>query len=130
MTNEELAKHWGVSLAEVKRISDYMNANYYFAIAQNRETKLWHGVMYKMHESPSGCRTPHLWVSSKKGFKTEREAVEDWNKLTDIIFCKANPILEGVPVDAVKAIQKLEMPAVVPHKKHEPRVFPVRGPRD
>ena len=40
MTNEELAKHWGVSLAEVKRISDYMNQNYYFAVGQNKETKL------------------------------------------------------------------------------------------
>ena len=130
MTNEELAKHWGVSLQEVKRISDYMNQNYYFALAQHKETHLWHGVMYKMHTSPSGNRTPHLWVSSTKGFRTEREAVDDWNKRTDTMICKANPALENVPVDAFKAIQKLEMPAVIPHRQHEPRIFPTRRVRD
>ena len=111
-------------------ISDYMNHRYYFALAQHKETHLWHGVMYKFHESPSGCRTPHLWTSSTKGFKTEREAVEDWNKLTDTMVCGLNPVLEGVPVDAYKAIQKLEMPATVPHRQHEPKVFPTCRVRD
>ena len=126
MTNEELAKHWGVSLAEVKRISDYMNQNYYFAVGQNKETKLWHGLMYKMHTSPSGNRTPHLKTSSTQGFETIREAVTNWNQMADNMICKTNPVFEGVPVDAYKAIQKLEMPAVVPHRKHEPRVFSTR----
>ena len=130
MTNEELAKHWGISLEEVKRISDFMNANYFFALAQNKETKLWHGVMYKMHESPSGNRTPHLWTSSTKGFKTEREAAEDWNKLSDRIAQKSNPILFGIPVDAYKAIKKLELPTAKSHRTHEPRIFPIRGPRE
>jgi len=127
MTNEELAKHWDVSLEEVRRISDYMNHNYYFALAQHKETHLWHGVMYRFHTSPSGNRTPHLWTSSTKGFKTTREAVENWNKLTDDMVCGLNPALEGVPVDAYKAIKKLEMPAIVPHKQHAPRVFPARA---
>ena len=130
MTDEELAKHWGVSLKEVKRISDYMNDNFYFALAQHKKTHLWHGVMYRMHVSPSGNRTPHLWTSAKEGQKTKREAIEYWNKLADTMICKANPILEDVPVDAFKAIKKLELPSVVPHKKHEPCVFPVRGPRE
>ena len=126
MTNEELAKHWGVSLKEVNRISDYMNNNYYFALAQHKETKLWHGVMYKMHTSPRGSRMPHLWTSSAKGFKTKREAVNNWNALADTMVCKSNPVLEDVPVDAFKAIKKLEMPAVVSRKQHEARVFPLR----
>ena len=127
MTNEELAKHWGVSLVEVKRVSDYMNHTYHFALAQHKETKLWHGVMYKMHTSPSGCRTPHLWVSSQKGFRTQREAAEDWNKRTDTMICKSNPILEDVPVDAYKAIQKLEVAPSIPHKTHANRIFPARS---
>lgn len=126
MTNEELAKHWGVSLAEVKRISDYMNQNYYFAVGQNKETGLWHGIMYKMHTSPSGWRTPLRKASSTMGFKMVREAVENWNKMADNMICKTNPVFEGVPMDAYKAIQKLEMPATIPHRQHEPRVFSTR----
>ena len=126
MTDEKLAQHWNISLAEVKRISDYMNANYYFAVVQNKETKLWHGVMYKMHTSPSGNRTPHLWTSSAKGSKTVREAVKNWNQMADNMICKNNPIFENVPADAFKAIKKLEMPAVIPHRQHEPKIFSTR----
>ena len=130
MTHEELAKHWGVSLKEVKRISDYMNHNYYFALAQNKETKLWHGVIYKFHESPSGNRTPHLWTSSAKGFETEREAAKNWNELADTMIRKANPILEGIPVDAYKAIKKLELSPIASHKAHKHTTSPVRGSRE
>lgn len=126
MTNEELAKHWGISLEEVGRISDYMNATYHFALGRNKETKLWHGLMYKMHESPSGNRTPHLWTSSKQGFKTEQEAAEHWNALADTMIRQSNPVLENVPADAYKAIKKLEIPVVISYRQHESRVFPKR----
>ena len=130
MTNEELAKHWNVSLEEVKRISDFMNKNFYFCLAQKKETKLWHGRMYRMHISPSGNRTPHLWCESKQGFKTPREAAQNWNKLSDMIISESNPVELDVPKDAYKAIRKLELPSVIPHRQHESREFSLRGPRE
>ncbi len=45
MTNEELAKHWGVSLQEVKNISDFMNTHYYITVGCHKKTKLWHGFV-------------------------------------------------------------------------------------
>ena len=37
MTDEELAKHWNVSLEKVKSISDFMNSNYALQIGKKKE---------------------------------------------------------------------------------------------
>lgn len=108
MTNEELAKHWGVSLQEVKRISNIMNANFYCGIAQRKSDKLFYGVMYTLHESPSGSKTPLLLVSSKIGSQTETEAIQNWNKLLDrMALPKLRAEILGVPKDAYKALNKI-----------------------
>ena len=52
------------------------------------------------------------------------------DKLSDMMIQKSNPILFGVPVDAYKAIKKLELPIAKSHRTHEPRIFPTRGPRE
>jgi len=43
---------------------------------QHGDTKLWHGLYYVNHPTPSGCDRPILRLSTKVGFSTEREAVE------------------------------------------------------
>jgi len=114
MTNEELAKHWGVSLQEVKRIADIMNANFYCGIAQNKEDKLFYGVMFRWHESPSGNKTPLLSSSSKKGVQTRVEAIRNWNSLLDQIqLPKLRAEMLGVPQDAYKALIKIPEPVRV-----------------
>ena len=111
MTNEELAKHWGVSLDEVKRISNIMNANFYCGIAQRRSDKLFYGVMYTLHETPSGSKTPLLLVSSKIGSQTETEAIQNWNKLLDrMALPKLRAKILGVPQDAYKTLIKIPEP--------------------
>ena len=63
MTEEELAKHWNVSLDEVKSISDFMNKNYCIYVGQNKKDELFYGLMYRMDEKHG----PMLVVSAKNG---------------------------------------------------------------
>ena len=118
MTHEELAKHWGVSLQEVKSISDYMNAHYYLTVGQHKETKLWYGLMYEWHELPDGEKMPHLAVSSQKGFKTEKEAIQSLNQSCEnwqMSLERAQ--LMNVPQDAYKTLIKIPE-SVHTHKCH------------
>jgi hypothetical protein len=43
---------------------------------QHEETKLWHGLFYINHPTPSGCDRPILKLSTTNGYVTEQEAVE------------------------------------------------------
>ena len=131
MTNEELAKHWNTSVEEVKRISDFMNTHFYLGIARHRETGLFHGVMYTLHESPSGNKTPLLVLSSNQGFATRIEAIQNWNNSKDSWqMPKMKAQLLGVPVDAYKALDKIEAPTVVAHKDKSISPTSERGPRE
>ena len=118
MTNEELAKHWNTSLQEVKRISDIMNEAFYCGVSQSKTDHLFYGVMFRWHISPSGNRTPMLAASSKKGFPTEKEAVQNWNNLLDQVeLPKLKAELMEVPRDAYKALKKIPEP-IRTHQRH------------
>lgn len=47
---------------------------------QHKATKLWHGMFFSNHPTPSGCDRPILRFSTKQGFETEREAIEAMKK--------------------------------------------------
>lgn len=114
MTNEELAEHWGVSLAEAKDISDYMNKNYYLCIGQNKEDKLYYGLMYRVDEKHG----PMLAVSSKQGYDTAKEAADILNDVFDTIqMPETKAKLLGVPVDAYKALKKIDTSVLTEKEK-------------
>ena len=131
MTNEELAKHWGVSLEEVRRISDFMNSHYFLSVAKHKTTGLFHGVMYEMRED-DGERLPSLVLSSEKGFKTKGEAAQYWNDCCDTWKMPKTraEILLRVPVDAFKALQKIDLPRQFHHKNCVRQPFAGRGSRE
>ena len=107
MTHEELAKHWGVSLQEVKSISDFMNAHYYLTVGQHRETKLWHGLMFEITDEEGAL--PREVARTKKGFESQLDAVRYWNEQIDGIKMpkiRAEKLL-NVPQDAYKALNKI-----------------------
>lgn len=106
MTNEELAKHWGVSLEEVKSISDFMNAHYYLTVGRHKETKLWHGLMFEIGDKEGALPRE---VLRTKGFKSELETIQYWNKTVDDLKMpkiRAEMIL-NVPQDAYKTLTKI-----------------------
>ena len=108
MTNEELAEHWGVSLAEAKDISDYMNKNYYLCVGQHKKDKLYYGLMFRVDEKHG----PMLAVSSKQGYSTPKEAADHLNEVFDTVqLPEMRAKLMGVPVDAYKALKKIDTSA-------------------
>ena len=111
---KELAKHWGVSLQEVKRIANIMNENFYCGIAQRKTDHLFYGVMFRWHESPSGNKTPFLTLSSKQGYQTKAEAIRNWNDLLDKAeLSKLCCEIMDVPKDAFKALKKIPEPVAL-----------------
>lgn len=112
MTHEELAKHWGVSLEEVKSISDFMNAHYYLTVGRHKETKLWHGLMFELTDEEGALPRE---VLRTKGFKSELEAIQYWNKTVDDLKMpkiRAEMLL-NVPQDAYKTLNKIPEPVRV-----------------
>ena len=106
MTNEELAKHWGVPLSEAKDISDYMNKHYYLCIGKNKNDKLYYGLMFRVDEKHG----PMLAISSKQGYKTPKEAAERLNEVCDTVqLPEMRAKLMDVPVDAYKALKKIDI---------------------
>ena len=130
MTNEELAKHWGVSLQEVERISGIVNTHYHSAVGQHKKTKLFHPVLFKMHEAPSGAISFHLAVSCNKGFETEKEAARFWDELLDKMTIPDVDNVWNIPADAFKALKKMEVPPAVPHKIRATRIVMEQNSRE
>ena len=130
MTNEELAKHWGISLREVKRISDIVNTHYHSAIGQHKKTKLFHPVLFKMHESPSGAINFHMVASCNKGFQTEEEAERFWNELLDKMTIPEVQNVWNIPADSFKVLKKLEIPTTVSHKIRATRIVLERDSKE
>lgn len=52
----------------------------YLAVGQHKETKKWHGMMYRYKPTPSGCDRWILWASTTEGFETEQQAADAINK--------------------------------------------------
>jgi hypothetical protein len=48
----------------------------YLAIGQHEQTRLYHGLVYRNHKTPSGCDRWLLLLSTNEGFETERAAGE------------------------------------------------------
>jgi hypothetical protein len=48
---------------------------------QYKDTNLWHGLFYVNHPTPSGCDRPILKYSTKNGYATEQEAIEEIKKV-------------------------------------------------
>ena len=115
MTNEELAKHWNVSISEVERISKFINERYYLCLGQKGSDKLWYGLLYEkvpearpLGEIPE--RRPRLALSSKKGYKTAKEAAEFMNTCMDTVeMSKERARLMGIPKDAFRIVKKLDV---------------------
>ena len=111
MTNEELAAHWNVSLAEVKSISDYMNNLFTLHVGKSRKDGLYYGLMYRNDEKHG----PMLAVSSKQGYKTPREAAEFLNGACDTMeMPNMRAELMGVPADAYKTLKKIDVSVYAP----------------
>ena len=53
-------------------------------VGQDRETKLYHGLVYRNRPTPSGCDRWLLQLSDNRGFKTEKEAKEKFEELETI----------------------------------------------
>ena len=114
MTEEELAKHWNVSLDEVKSISDFMNKNYCIYVGQNKKDKLFYGLMYRMDEKHG----PMLAVSAKNGCKTAKEAAVFFNNACDTMeMPKLKAELMGVPADAYKTLKKIDTSTMMTEEK-------------
>ena len=126
MTNEELAAHWNVPLSEVESISDFMNKNYYTCVGKNKNDGLFYGLMFRIDERHG----PMLSLSTSKGFETPKEAGDFFNKACDTIeMPNLRAELLGVPVDAYKAIKKIDTSVYATQEKTQ---FPSlgRGARD
>ena len=105
MTNEELAKHWNVPLSEVESIADYMNKNYYLCVGKSKTDGLFYGLMYRVDERHG----PMLALSSTQGYQTPKAAADFFNAICDKIeFPNLKAELMGVPVDAYKALKKID----------------------
>jgi hypothetical protein len=114
MTDEELAKHWNVSLNEAKSISDFMNKNYYLCVGKSKKDNLFYGLMYRVDKKHG----PMLVVSSKQGYKTSKEAAITFNKVFDTLeMPEMKAKLIGVPVDAYKALKKIDTSTMTSHEK-------------
>lgn len=106
MTNEELAKHWNVSLEEVKSISEFMNNNYVLKVGRKKDDGLYYGLVYRIDPKHG----PMLSLSSNKGFETPKKAAVFLNKTCDKIeMPKIRANLMGVPADAYKALKKIDL---------------------
>lgn len=115
MTNEELAKHWNVPLSEVESIADYMNKNYYLCVGQKKTDGLFYGLMYRVDEKHG----PMLALSSKQGYKTPEAAADFFNKTCDRIeLPNLKAKLMGVPVDAYKALRKIDTGTTVTKERN------------
>ena len=113
MTNEELARHWNVSLSEVESISKFMNETYYLCVGQSKTDKLFYGLMYEI-DNKQRCR---LAISTKQGFETSQEAEKFMNKCADAMqMPEGRAKLMGVPVDAYKALRKIGQEPETPNK--------------
>lgn len=112
MNLEELAKHWGKSLEETKRISDFMNDHYHLYVGKHEHGDgLFHAGMY-MYDVSDVARRPHLIFSINQGFKTEQEAIRAINGEIDTLVMPEFKVGElDVPSDACRAICKLDDPS-------------------
>ena len=114
MTDEELAKHWNVSLEEVKSISDYMNKTYYLTVGKSKSNGLYYGCLFKIEDERS-----RLVVSSNQGFATADEAAEFMStKFDNLELPTMKAELMGVPVDAYKTLKKIELEQKSTEKEH------------
>lgn len=105
MTDEELAKHWNVSLKEVKSIFDYMNKNYYLCVGKDRKSGLYYGLIYR-NDAKHG---PMLAVSSKQGFRTSQDAADFINGACDTMqMPEERAKMMDVPADAYKALKRIK----------------------
>ena len=113
MTNEELAKHWGVSPKEAQNISDVMNKNYHLGVVKNEKDNLFYGTVYKMETAPSGFERSVPCIQFSIGTKTAREAVLLLNIAAGCLQLPNGmaEIMGGVPPDAFKALKRLPMPS-------------------
>lgn len=115
MTDEELAKHWNVSLEEVKSISDFMNNNFVLHVGKKKDNGLYYGLVFR--EDPK--HGPMLAMSSNQGFETPREAAVFLNEVCDRIeMPKLRAKLMDVPTDAYKALKKIDLSAYAPKTKN------------
>ncbi|MBR3677054.1 MAG: hypothetical protein IKN71_07985 [Alphaproteobacteria bacterium] len=126
MTDEELAKHWNISLEEVKSISEFMNKNYSLHVGKDRKTGLYYGLIYR-NDPKHG---PMLAVSSKQGYRTSRDAADFLNSACDIMqMPEERAKMMKVPVDAYKVLKKIDFrPTVAKTNALKPNSG--RDPRD
>ena len=117
MTNEELAKHWGVSLEKAQRISDTINQNFHLGIV--KVAKGFQCVMYQMNVSPSGQKRVYEYFRIPVFCKSTAQAIFVSNTLLDAGFIKLPTMfveVMGVPQDAFVALKRLSMPFTQPVK--------------
>ena len=119
MTDEELAKHWNVSLAEVKSISDFMNKTYSLQVGKSKKDGLFYGLIYRMDKKHG----PMLAISSKEGFKTPKAAAEFLNGVCDIMeMTQMRAELMNVPADAYKTLKKIDI-SIFTQKDKNPNII-------
>lgn len=115
MTNEELAAHWNVSLEEAQSISAYMNKMYSMLVGKSKKDGLFYGLIYRMDEKHG----PMLALSSTQGFDTPKEAAIFMNEICDKMeMTKMRSELMNVPIDAYKALKKIDLNAFVAKNKN------------
>ena len=106
MTNEELAKHWEVSLGEVNRISDFINKRYALDVIPvvDDSLKLWQGVMYA-HDS----QNKYILMESQDKFASRDQAILHWTKqIKNMKLTPGQAKLMKVPEDAFQVIKPVE----------------------
>lgn len=104
----ELSKKWNLSLNEIKKIQSFMNEYYYLSVIQSKEDEKFYGVLFEIHEKPSGSKFPVLIATLNKPFNTSNEAAEFLNKQADTWeMPETRAYLMGVPKDAYCLLKKL-----------------------
>ncbi len=130
MTNEELAKHWNVSLDEAKNISDFMNKTFYMTTGQKAGDRTFYGCIYEKFRDGSIRPVFTLSANSNSGFETEKEAIESLNKVPERIkIPDARARLMGVPQDAFIALKRIEQQSTVGQKAKVVCMFRTRDSR-
>lgn len=104
----ELSQKWNLPLNEVKKIQSFMNEYYYLSVIQSKEDEKFYGVLFEIHEKPSGSKFPLLIATLNKAFDTSDEAAQFLNTYADTWeMPEMRAYLMGVPKDAYRLLKKL-----------------------
>jgi len=108
MTNEELANHWGISLKEVQRISDFVNAHYSVRLVPKMENghEKWDVKLFAFDG-----KNWYISTEMPKTFSNKKQAIiqgSRWAQNMKLFPNQAKQMDGGIPVDAYLALKPID----------------------